>query len=222
MIDSKLNIVLVDDHTLLRNGLAGLINSFCNYSVSFEANNGRELIELLKINPVPDIILMDVNMPEMDGFEACTWLKNNCPGIRVLALSMYDNEMAIIRMFKAGARGYILKDCEPRELETALNSVMSKGFYYSEMVTGKLIHSIYEDDDDDDGHFINKAKRLSDCEITFLKLVCTELTYKEIAQKMFKSPRTIDGYRDELFQKLSIKTRVGLAMYAIRNGIVRI
>ena len=216
---SKIKIALVDDHKLLRNGLAGVINTFTNYSVSYEANNGVAFIDMLKTKPLPEIVLMDINMPEMDGYETCAWLKNNHPEIKVLALSMYDNENAIIRMFKAGAKGYILKDCETRELETALNALASKGFYYSEMVTGKLIHTINTFDDDDD---LKSMIKLTDLEIFFLKLVCSELTYKEIAEKMFKSPRTIDGYRDDLFQKLNIKTRVGLVMYAIKNGIVSI
>lgn len=215
----KINIVLVDDHKLLRNGLAGLINSFSNYSVLYEANNGREFIDLIKTKPLPQIVLMDINMPEMDGYETCNWLKNNYPEIKALALSMYDNENAVIRMFKAGAKGYILKDCEPRELEMALQALISKGFYYSEMVTGKLIHTINSLDEDD---HVKNMVALNDREITFLKHTCTELTYKEIAEKMFLSPRTIDGYRDDLFQKLNIKTRVGLAMYAIKNGIVSI
>jgi DNA-binding NarL/FixJ family response regulator len=117
-------------------------------------------------------------------------------------------------MFKAGAKGYILKDCEPIELKRALESIITKGFYYSEMVTASLIRTINEKD--------NNSKNiltLNDREITFLKYVCTELTYKEIADKMFLSPRTIDGYRDDLFQKLNIKTRVGLVMFALKNGI---
>lgn len=212
----KTNIALVDDHKLLRNGLAGLINSFSNYTVTYEANNGREFTEILKTKPLPEIVLMDINMPEMDGYETCLWLRNNHPEIKVLALSMYDNENAVIRMFKAGAKGYILKDCEPRELEMALSALASKGFYYSEMITGKLINTINHLDDD---HAKNMMK-LNEKETAFLKYVCTELTYKEIADKMFLSPRTIDGYRDDLFQKLNAKTRVGLVMYAIKNGIV--
>lgn len=213
----KVNIVLVDDHKLLRNGLAVLIESFNNYAVCYEANNGLDMILQFKTRPLPDIVLMDINMPEMDGYQTCLWLKNNHPEIMVLALSMYDNEQSIIKMFKAGAKGYILKDCDPQELQSALHAIISKGFYYSEMVTGKLIHTINNLDDD------NKPKittKLTELETIFLKYVCTELTYKEIADKMNKSPRTIDGYRDDLFQKLDIKTRVGLAMYAIKNGIV--
>lgn len=219
-MSSKANVVLVDDHSLLRSGLASLIKSFGDYNILFEADNGQDFINRLKSKTLPQVVLMDINMPEMDGYEACLWLKNNHPAVKVLALSMYDNENAVIRMFKAGAKGYILKDCDPSELKTALSAVVSKGFYYSEMVTGKLIHTINSLDEEDSQ--VKNMMQLSEREITFLKLVCTELTYKEIAEKMFLSPRTIDGYRDELFQKLNAKTRVGLVMYAIKNGIISI
>jgi two-component system invasion response regulator UvrY len=214
----KINVALVDDHILLRNGLASLIKSFGYYSILFEADNGNDLIKKLKPQTLPGIILMDINMPEMDGYETCMWLKNNHPEVKVLALSMYDNENAVIRMFKAGAKGYILKDCHPAELQTAMHALVSKGFYYSEMVTGKLIHTVNSLDEEDS--LMKSMIKLNEREIQFLKLACTELTYKEIADKMFLSPRTIDGYRDDLFQKLNIKTRVGLVMYAIKNGIV--
>ncbi|MEP6584245.1 MAG: response regulator transcription factor [Ginsengibacter sp.] len=216
----KANVVLVDDHSLLRNGLASLIKSFGDYNVLFEADNGQDFINKLKSKTLPQVVLMDINMPEMDGYEACLWLKINHPQIKVLALSMYDNENAVIRMFKAGAKGYILKDCDPAELKAALNSVVTKGFYYSEMVTGKLIHTINRLDEEDSQ--VKSVTQLQEREINFLKLVCTELTYKEIAEKMCLSPRTIDGYRDDLFHKLDAKTRVGLVMYAIKNGVVTI
>ncbi len=219
-MSSKANVVLVDDHSLLRNGLASLIKSFGDYNILFEADNGQDFINKLKPKALPQVVLMDINMPEMDGYEACLWLKNNHPEIKVLALSMYDQENSVIRMFKAGAKGYILKDCDPSELKTALNAVVSKGFYYSEMVTGKLIHTINSLDQEDSQ--VKNMIQLNEREVHFLKLVCTEFTYKEIAEKMFLSPRTIDGYRDDLFQKLNAKTRVGLVMYAIKNGIVNI
>ena len=216
----KADVVLVDDHSLLRNGLAGLIKSFGDYNILFEADNGRDFINRLKPKSLPQVVLMDINMPEMDGYEACLWLKKNHPTIKVLALSMYDNENAVIRMFKAGAKGYILKDCDPSEFKSALDAVVSKGFYYSEMVTGKLIHTINSLDEDDTE--VKNVIQLNEREIVFLKLICTELTYKEIAEKMFLSPRTVDGYRDDLFKKLNIRTRVGLVMYAIKNGVVNI
>jgi DNA-binding NarL/FixJ family response regulator len=205
----KTNVALVDDHVLLRTGLAKLIRSFGNYAVLFEANNGKDFVK--KLNDVPDIVLMDINMPEMDGYETTAWLRAHHPDVKVLALSMYDNENAVIRMFKSGARGYILKDCDPAELKAAFDALVTKGFYYSEMVTGRFIRTI---------NSLDHHVQLNERETTFLKLVCSELTYKEIADKIFVSPRTVDGYRDDLFEKLKVKTRVGLVMYAIKHGIV--
>lgn len=220
MQKSKITVAVVDDHVLLRNGLAALIRSLDQYTVLFEADNGNDFIKQLKPAALPDIVLLDINMPEMDGFDTALWLKRNHPSVKILALSMYDNENAIIRMLKCGAKGYILKDIDPAEFKAALNAVVKKGFYYSEMITGKLIHAVNNLDEPD--QTIRSFVNLNEQEIQFLKLVCTELTYKEIADKMFRAPRTIDTYRDQLFEKLSVKTRVGLVMYAIRNGIVRV
>lgn len=214
-----IKIALVDDHSLLRNGLSSLVESLGN-TVLFEADNGREFQKKLDSDNLPDIVLMDINMPEMDGFETTEWLKQNHPEVKVLALSMYDNETSIIRMLKCGAKGYILKDSEPAELKEAILALMSKGFYYSDLVSGKLMHAINNMDDKTDD--LKSLVPLNDRETTFLKYTCTELTYKEIADKMFVSHRTIDGYRDTLFEKLKLKTRVGLVMYAIKNGIVNI
>lgn len=210
------NIVLIDDHVLLRNGLANLVRDL-GYAVLFEADNGKDFIEKLKPRFLPDIVLLDINMPMMDGYDTANWLKKFYPGIKVLALSMNDNENAVIRMIKAGAKGYILKDTDPSELKTALHHLISKGFYYSEMVTGKLIHAINDPANQD--NTTSGIVELNDKEQDFLRQVCTELTYKEIAEKMSVSPRTVDHYRDNLFEKLNVKTRVGLVMYAIRNGI---
>ncbi|HAO45611.1 MAG TPA: DNA-binding response regulator [Chitinophagaceae bacterium] len=213
------SIVLVDDHSLLRIGLAQLVESLGN-TVLFEADNGQEFLERLDKKNLPDIVLMDINMPEMDGFQATQWLKNNHPSVKVLALSMYDNETSIIRMLKCGARGYILKDSEPAELKAAIQALADKGFYYSDLVSGKLMHAINKMEDESDN--LKSLVPLNERETDFLKYACTEMTYKEIADKMFVSPRTIDGYRDALFEKLHLKTRVGLVMYAIKNGIVTV
>jgi DNA-binding NarL/FixJ family response regulator len=210
------NIVLVDDHILLRNGLASLVKDL-GYNVLFEADNGEDLITKLEAKGAPDIVLLDINMPKKDGYETALWLKRNFPDSKILALSMYDDENAIIRMLKNGARGYILKDTDPAELRSAIEAVLTKGFYYSEMVTGRLIHTINTMDDDNSSQ---NLLGLNEREIEFLKLAATEMTYKEIAEKMFLSPRTIDGYRDALFEKLNIKSRVGLVLFAIKNGIV--
>jgi len=216
---NKIKVALADDHVLLRNGLAGLINSFDDYTVIFEADNGADLQKKIQKEEPPDMLLMDINMPIMDGFATAQWIKQNYPLSKVLALSMYDNENSIIRMFKAGARGYILKDCEPAELRMALDSIIKKGYYYSELVTGKLINSINKMDE---GAVVGNLSQLNERETEFLKLAATEMTYKEIAEKMNLSPRTIDGYRDDLFEKLDVKSRVGLVLFAIKNGLVQV
>ena len=211
------SLVLIDDHSLLRNGLATLVQNL-GHTVLFESDNGKQFIEKLNPKSPPDLVLLDINMPEMDGYETANWLKQHHPDIRILALSMYDNETAIIRMLKCGAKGYILKDSEPAELKAAIDDVMNKGFYYSDLVSGKLIHAISKMEEDENG--LKTGIHLNDRETAFLKWACTEMTYKEIADKMFLSPRTIDGYRDALFEKLNLKTRVGLVIYAIKSGIV--
>jgi DNA-binding NarL/FixJ family response regulator len=152
-----------------------------------------------------------------DGFETALWLKNNKPEIKVLALSMYEKDTSIIRMIRNGVKGYILKAAEPSELKQALDAVIHKGFHYSPLVTGHLLHTVQKKDEKQQA-----VLQLTEREIQFLKYACTELTYKQIAEKMFVSPRTVDGYRDSLFEKLNLETRVGLVIFAIRNGIVNI
>jgi DNA-binding NarL/FixJ family response regulator len=213
----KTSIVLVDDHSLFRKGMFELVNKFENYSVIGEAGNGKELIRLLaETQSKPDVILLDVAMPEMNGFETATWLKSNYPTIKILILSMFDQEETIIKMLKLGVNGFILKDAEPEELKDALDQILSKGFYYSDIVCGTMAASIKSETKK------NTALSLNEREIRFLELASSELTYKEIADIMCLSYRTIDGYRDSLFVKLNVKSRVGLALYAIRNGIAKV
>lgn len=216
---TKVKVALADDHVMLRNGLAGLITNL-GFEVVFECNNGKELVNKLNKENLPDIILMDINMPEMDGYDATLWVKNNYPLIHVLALSMYDDENAIIRMLKNGARGYIMKESDPLELKRAIDDVVTKGVHYSELVTGRLLHSIYQVEEPNNG--TKQMLNLNERELEFLKLASTEMTYREIADAMHLSPRTIDGYRDALFEKLNIKNRVGLVLFAIKHSIVQV
>jgi len=213
-------VVLVDDHVLLRNGLASLIRGFGRFDVLFEASDGKDLIRQLRISRRPDIILLDIGMPEMDGYETACYLRRHYPEIRVLALTMSETDSAIVRMLKNGARGYILKDIDSDGLRRALDAMVEKGYYYSELVTDRLIDTINYVGEPEKR--IREILLLNDRELEFMKLVCTECTYKEIADRMYLSPRTIDGYRDALFEKLNVKTRVGLAMFAVKNGIVNL
>lgn len=213
----KAKLALADDHVLLRNGLAKLLKSF-DYRIVFEADNGKDFIKKIKENILPDVVLMDINMPYMDGFATSEWLKKNYPDIKVLALSMYDDDNSVVRMIRAGAKGYILKDAEPLELKRAIESVLQQDFYHSELVTGKLIRSVRNGSDQNG----DDAFGLTDREIQFLKLLCSELTYKEIAEQMDIKTRTIESYRDLIFEKLNVSTRIGAVIFAIKNRIISI
>ncbi len=207
-------IVIVEDHILLSQAISSLVNSFNNFEVLYLCKNGKELVTKLKTpSNIPDVVLMDVNMPIMNGIETTKYLKDNYPGVKVMALSVEEDEDIIIKMLKAGAKGYLLKDVEKSILETALNEVINNGYYHTKDVSNILIHTLDED-------YKNTKKQLKEREIEFIKHVCTELTYKEIAGKMFLSPKTIDGYRDSLFCKLEVKNRIGLVIYAIKNKII--
>lgn len=204
----------MDDHNLLRKALAKLISSFENYSVLFEGDSGKEIKAKIALQVIPDVILLDVNMPDMDGYETVRWLNKNYPQVKVLALSMFSDETTIIRMLRLGAKGYILKNIEPEELKLALDSIMQKDFYLSDYISGKIISGLHKDLGNPDEQIV-----LSDKEKEFLRLVCSELTYKDIADKMYISHRTVDNYRNVLFEKLKVRSRVGLVMYAIKNGL---
>lgn len=213
----NIQVGVADDHTLLRTALARLINSFENYKVIFEAGNGQEVKDKLTKHVIPDIMLLDVNMPEIDGYETAKWIYKNYPQVKVLALSMFSDEAIIIRMLRLGAKGYIMKNAEPEELKLALDSVLQKDFYLSELISGKIISGLHKDMDNP-----HEPVSLTEKEKEFLKWVCSELTYKDIAAKMFVSPRTVDDYRNSLFEKLNVKTRVGLVIFAIKHGMVEV
>ena len=214
------SIALVDDHSLLRNGLATLINSFDGYSVLFEADNGKDFIKQLQTHGTPDMILLDITMPEMNGFETAAWIKQNAPSIRILVLSMMDNDEVVISMLKAGARGYILKDSKPALFKQALDSIRDSGFFMNELVSNKMLN--YVTHEESKRSEVTLVSELSEKEIVFLKYACTEMTYKDIAGNMQVSPRTVDGYRDELFRKLNVQSRVGLVIFAIKNGLYKL
>lgn len=215
------SVALVDDHTLLRNGLASVINSFTGYKVLFEADNGKHFTELLNPQNLPQVVLLDVTMPHMNGYETAAWITANYPQIKILALSMINDERSVIKMLRNGAKGYILKDAELTELKKALDSIVTKGIYINELLYNNIVYSISNLPGEIDTEH-QKAIDLSEREKEFLRWLCTDKSYKEIASVMYLSPRTIDGYRDALFDKLKVASRVGLVIFAIRNEIVTI
>lgn len=204
----KYSVAIVEDFKLLSQAIGDIINSFEDFELLYTCENGKELLEKIKLKNIPDIILMDVNMPIMGGIETTKWLQKNNPEISILALTVEDDEKTIIAMIKSGAKGYLLKDVDKNTLESAMVSLMKNGIYHTKLVNDAMFHSINDDE-------FNLKKN----EIKFMELVCTEMTYKEIADKMFLSPKTIDGYRDHLFAKLNVKNRIGLVLFAIKNKI---
>jgi DNA-binding NarL/FixJ family response regulator len=193
--------------------LASLLEEFDEIEISFEAINGVDLQAKIGRHPEVQLVLMDINMPVMDGFAATKWLKTNHPAVHVLALSMLEEEKAIIGMLKAGAGGYMLKESTPSDLLTAIKVTVDKGFYVNELVSGRLLVALK----DTDAKPIFSAR-----ELIFLQHCSTELTYKEIADLMNVSPRTVDNYRESLFAKLNIKSRTGLVVYGIKNNLITI
>ncbi|MGS2739402.1 response regulator [Sinomicrobium sp. M5D2P17] len=213
---NKNGIAIVDDHLLFARSLTSLVSTFEKYEVLFHAMNGKEFIARMDSREnYPDLVLLDINMPVMDGLETMAWLKEHCPGQKVLALSMDDREETIIKMLRLGAKGYLLKDIHPNIFEKAIDDVLTKGFYFSDRITNTILDSIDKKDNSSGFH-------LKDREVQFLKLACTERTYKEIAEDMFLSPKTIDGYREVLFEKLEVKSRIGLVLYAIKNKLIEV
>lgn len=210
---NKHTVVICEDHTLLSQAIAGIVEGFENFEVLYLCKNGAELIEKLTLeNRKPEIVLMDVNMPIMNGIETTKWLNDNYPDINVLALTVEEDENTILRMIRAGAKGYLLKDVDKKTLEKALHRIIETGFFHSNTVADVLMNSFT-------GRSFNTAANLKEQEVEFLKLLCTEFTYREIAELMKLSPKTIDGYRDSLFIKLDVKNRIGLVLYAVKHKI---
>lgn len=221
-------IGIVDDHKLFRRGLISLINLADkeNYLIVLEAENGKDMIRKLDKKALPDILLLDIDMPNTDGYETMAWLKANHPNISVLVVSMVDSEESITRMLRMGVKGYLSKDIEVEDIHDALKAISNKGFYYTEFLTGKLINALQSDNavgpGDDRVSDQMVVNQISENERKFIKLACSELKYDEIAEKMFLSPKTIDGYRAAIFNRFNIKNRSGLILFAIKNNLINI
>ncbi len=206
-------IGLVDDHVILRSALADLINTIPGYQVILQASNGIEIMQMLSKKKKPQIIMLDINMPQMDGFETCLSLIQKYPGIKVLAFSMHSEEAMILKMIQSGAMGYLLKSANATEMATAFEALLKNQYYLSEGISEILLQGLQSEPTAED-------VELNEKETEFLKLICLELSHKEIGTRMRLSKRTVDYYRDALFRKLNTKTRVGLVKYAIKKNLI--
>jgi two-component system invasion response regulator UvrY len=214
--EDTIKIAVVDDHHLFRSGLVQLITSLgIEFKVVLEAENGKTLLTELNAKTMPHIAMIDINMPVMNGFETVEALKAQYPDVRVLVVTMNDDELSLIKMLKLGVKGYVGKDVEPSELRRALTEIHTKGFYYTDDLTSSIIKSIQSPNSG-----LHPDDVLSSQELKFIELACSEDTYAQIADKMCLSPKTIDGYRAAVFEKLQVKSRVGLVIYALKRGLV--
>jgi DNA-binding NarL/FixJ family response regulator len=215
-----INLAIVDDHKIFRNGLKATLEDCPDFKLLIEASNGRELIGQLATH-APDVILMDIKMPEMDGMQTTAYIHQHFKEIKVLALSMHNEDKYIVDMMKVGASGYLLKNAEPEEIIEAIQTVYDKGFYFNEHLSVTLIKQLVGP-----GNYIDSAGPqqvdLNDREIEVLKLVCQEHSNQEIADKIFLSVRTVEGYRARLFEKTGSKNLVGLVIFAIKKGIISV
>lgn len=212
------SIFLVDDHTVVRNGLKVLIEMIGNFKVTEEFNNGKELVNSLPFLAPPDLIILDLTMPIMDGPATVQWMKDHQQPFPILVLSLENEEPVILKLFKLGIRGYIEKNCTGIILKKAIEDIIQFGYYHSEL----LFKALRADEKPKESAQDKIRQQLSARELEFLKLVCDEeeYTYKMIADKMKVHPSTVDGYRESLFFKLNVKTKSGLILFAFKHGII--
>jgi DNA-binding NarL/FixJ family response regulator len=210
----KTTVVIVDDHLLIAKALKEIVSSFDEFEVLYECENGVDLQNKITQNKIPNLILLDISMPRMNGFETTLWLKKNHPEVLIMALTMHDDDQSVIQMIRNGAKGYMLKNSHPIALRTALLGLVNNGHYYPDWASNIIFDSL------NDSKIKKKINtHLTDREIEFLRHCSTEMSYKDIADKMCCSTRTVETYRDNLCEKLKLKTRVGLAVYALKNDL---
>ncbi|PVD53857.1 DNA-binding response regulator [Terrimonas sp.] len=208
-------VAIADDHKIFCDSLESLINAFDACKVIWTVQNGDQAIKMLQENDLPDILLLDINMPGKNGIEVAEWIfQQNLP-VHVLALTMENDDNSVIKMLQYGVKGYLLKNVSAEELQNALQSIVKYGYYYTPHVTKQI------------GNFIAHKNSepvpvLKDREKELLQYMCTDLSYMEIAEKMFLSESTVDSYRARLFEKFNVKNRIGLLLKANSMGLIKL
>jgi len=214
-----IRIGVTDDHRLFREGIVGMIREWGpDYDVVLEAEDGMNLLKKLEdMEDKPHLIIMDSEMPNMDGAEATTEMKDKHPEIMILALTMLDGRTNFMRLVRAGIDGFLSKNTGPDEVKEAIDRLMNSGHYFKGDQLERMLLVLRGDDTG-----LKRVKSLSEKEIRFIKLASSELTYRMIAEKMCVSEKTIEGYRSRVFEKLKVKTRVGLVICAVKEGIIQL
>lgn len=211
-------IVIVDDHILFRDGLKYVIEKLPAYKVIGEADNGKQFLEMIEIEK-PDVVLMDISMPVMNGIEATEKALEKYPELKVIAISMYGDQEYYYKMINAGVKGFVLKQSGKNELETAIYEVLKGGNYFSQELLCRIITNF---NDKQVTTSDNKVIKLTDRESEILQLVCSGLSNAEIGEKLFLSQKTVEGHKTKLLQKTNTKNSAGLIMFAIKNGLISV
>jgi DNA-binding NarL/FixJ family response regulator len=214
---NKIKIAIADDFKIFREGLKVGLSADDAMEVLFEADNGEELVKALETN-TPDVIIMDLKMPLMDGMEATKIVRKNYPQIKVLVVSMYEDDKFIIHLMENGANGYLLKNAEPDEIRRAIYSVYENGYYFNDLVNKALLKKLVLKNNLKPS--FNQNIDLTEREQEVLKLICEEKTAAEIGKEIFLSPRSVEGIRQRLIEKVGVRNTAGLVMFAVKNGIV--
>ncbi|MDX8340913.1 response regulator transcription factor [Draconibacterium sp. IB214405] len=219
MTENKIDIVVTDDHMLFRKGMAALLEDFEMVENIYEAGNGVQLLRLLEgLDKHPDLILLDINMPEMDGVEVAGFLRRDYPDIRILILSMEDAPQLVTHLINEGVNGYLLKSADPEELELAVKKVIKNDFYFSGSLSGAVLQGMKSTG----SHDLVKKLKLTKRELEVLKLLCEELTATEIGDRLGLSARTVEGHKYNLLDKTETKNIAGLVIFAIKNNLYTI
>ena len=217
-----IKLAIADDQKLFLNGLKYIINSFEGIDLVIEANNGEELIQKID-GQIPDVILMDLKMPVMDGVETTKYLKKHHKDIKIILLSMYNDDRLINHMMEIGANGYLLKDEEPEIVEQAIRAVVDKGFFFNDYVSKALLKGVKEKHKTPLANSpFSPELNLSPRELEVLQLICQELTTAEIAGRLYISVRTVEGHRKNLIEKTGVKNMAGLVIHAMKHGLVEV
>jgi DNA-binding NarL/FixJ family response regulator len=216
---TRIKIGVVDDHRLFRDGIVGMINEWGEpYEVILEADNGVDLMKKLQENETdPHILIMDSEMPLMNGAQATMRVKDQYPEIMVLALTMLDGRTDFIRLVKAGVDGFLNKNTSPEEVKEALDRLIDSGHYFKGGQLDQMLLFLRNGD-----NVFKEVQLLTDKELEFIQYATSELTYKAIAEKMSVSEKTIDSYRSKVFEKLDVKTRVGMVIRAVQERLVKL
>jgi DNA-binding NarL/FixJ family response regulator len=219
---ATIRIALADDQHLFREGLSGIIRSAPDFELVAEAENGKVMLDKIReLNQLPDIALVDMHMPEMNGVELNDILHRDYPTIRVIVLSVYDQERFISKMIEAGACGYLTKNCESEELIAAIRTTHKAGFYFNK-ATLDAMRKVSQFKDTDIRNLTNIPIELTQRETEVLILLCKEFTNAEIGEQLFISTRTVEGHRNNLLAKTGCRNTAGLVIFAIRNNLYKI